>query len=97
MSEAVTSEAFAVAQAHGIAVSEEVLEFVRRFRDTVTAEYQGPSLQQDIMDGRPSELDAWTGAVVRLGQELGVPTPVNAFIYYSLLPQELKARGELSP
>jgi hypothetical protein len=33
--------------------------------------------------------------VVRLGQEAGVPTPVHAFIYYSLLPSELRARGTL--
>jgi len=28
-----------------------------------------------------------------MGLEAGVPTPVNAVIYASLLPQELKARG----
>jgi len=54
-------------------------------------------MQRDIMEGRASELEVQNGAVVRLGQEVSVPTPVNAFIYYSLLPQELKARGELLP
>ncbi len=53
------------------------------------------SMQRDIMEGRPSELEVQNGAVVRFGQETGVPTPVNAFIYYSLLPQEMKARGQL--
>ena len=51
------------------------------------------SIQRDIMNGRPSELDALNGAVVRLGKEAGVETPVNAFIYYSLLPMEMRARG----
>ena len=53
------------------------------------------SMQRDIMEGRPSELEVQNGAVVRLGRQVGVPTPVNDFIYYSLLPQELRARGEL--
>jgi 2-dehydropantoate 2-reductase len=50
------------------------------------------SLQRDIVSGKPSELDGWTGAVVRLGRDAGVPTPVNEFIYHSLLPGELRAR-----
>ena len=53
------------------------------------------SLQRDIGAGRPSELEAWNGAVVRLGREAGVATPLNDFLYHSLLPLELKARGEL--
>jgi len=53
------------------------------------------SMQRDIMEGKPSELASQNGAVVRMGLESGVPTPVNAFIYHCLLPQELIARGEL--
>jgi 2-dehydropantoate 2-reductase len=51
------------------------------------------SMQRDIMEAKPSELDAQNGAVVRMGQENGIPTPVNAFIYHSLLPQEMSARA----
>ncbi|MGH9759933.1 MAG: ketopantoate reductase family protein, partial [Blastocatellia bacterium] len=54
------------------------------------------SMQRDIIAGRPSELDSQNGAVVRIGRRLGVPTPVNEMIYYSLLPQELRARGTIS-
>ena len=52
------------------------------------------SMQRDLMEGRPSELEVQTGGVVRLGLEVGAPTPVNTFIYNSLLPQEMRARGE---
>jgi 2-dehydropantoate 2-reductase len=52
-------------------------------------------LQRDIVAGKRSELEAWTGAVVRLGAEAGVATPVHAFLYASLLPMELRARGEM--
>lgn len=35
------------------------------------------SMLQDIQRGRRTEIDALNGAVVRLGQQYGVPTPVN--------------------
>jgi 2-dehydropantoate 2-reductase len=53
------------------------------------------SLQRDIIAGKRSELDAWTGAVVRIGEEEGVPTPLHSFLYYCLLPLELRARGQV--
>jgi 2-dehydropantoate 2-reductase len=62
--------------------------------DTLPAEGTA-SLQRDIADGRRSELEAWSGAVVRRGRAAGVATPVHTFIYSSLLPAELRARGEL--
>lgn len=51
------------------------------------------SLQRDIMEGKPSELEAQNGTIVQMGKDLGIPTPVNSFIYNCLLPQENKARG----
>jgi 2-dehydropantoate 2-reductase len=53
------------------------------------------SMQRDIMAGRPSELESQNGAVVRLGQEVGVATPLHAFIYHSLRALELRARGKI--
>lgn len=51
------------------------------------------SMQRDIMEGRPSELEAQLGAVVRLGERHGVDVPVHRFLYAALLPQERRARG----
>jgi len=45
-----------------------------------------------MMEGKPSELEAQTGTVVKMGIELGIPTPINSFMYDSLLPQEKEAR-----
>jgi 2-dehydropantoate 2-reductase len=53
------------------------------------------SMQRDVIVHRPSELESQNGAVVRLGREAGIETPVNSFIYDSLLPLEMRARGEL--
>ena len=49
-------------------------------------------MQRDIVDGKPSELEAIIGVLVRLGEELGVRTPAARFVYSSLLPQEWRAR-----
>ena len=51
------------------------------------------SLQRDMMEGKPSELENFNGYIVRQGDLLGIDTPVNDFIYYSLRPMEEKARG----
>ena len=40
-----------------------------------------PSLLLDLERGRKLELDLCQGAILRLGTELGVPTPVNRFIF----------------
>ena len=50
------------------------------------------SMQRDIEEARPSELDDQNGAAVRLGRELGVQTPAHAFVYGSMLGQERAAR-----
>lgn len=92
MLEQAMREILAVARARGVALSEEVIPQTMAFIDALPANGTA-SMQRDIIAGRPSELDYQNGTVARLGRELGVPTPVNAFIYASLLPQELRARG----
>lgn len=52
------------------------------------------SLQRDIMDGKPSELEAQLGAIVRLARAANVAAPVTEFVYHALVPQERKARAE---
>ena len=50
------------------------------------------SMQRDMMEGKPSELENFNGYIVKQGKLLGIETPTNTFIYYCLLPQEMKAR-----
>jgi 2-dehydropantoate 2-reductase len=90
----VMREIIAVANARGIPLGEDAVQRALAFRDGLPPESTA-SMQRDIMEGRPSELEWQNGAVVRLGREVGVETPLNAFIYHSLLPQELRARGKL--
>lgn len=52
------------------------------------------SMQRDIAEGRPSELESQNGALVRLAEAVGVDVPLHRFIYASLLPQERQARSK---
>lgn len=93
MLEDAMEEIVAVAAARGVRLGADAVNSTMAFIDglapTATA-----SMQRDIMDGRPSELSEQAGAVVRLGREVGVETPLYSAIYRGLLPQELKARGK---
>ena len=88
------NEVRAVAQARNIALPDDIIERSTNYVDSLKP-YATASMQRDVLAGRPSELDTLCGGVVRLGRETGVPTPTHALIYHTLLPQELKARGEL--
>jgi 2-dehydropantoate 2-reductase len=89
--EAGMHEIVAVAQANHIAIDASVAEAGMRTVDSLPLGTTA-SMQRDIMEGRPSELEAQNGAVVRFGQRAGVATPLHGFIYHALLPQEQKAR-----
>ena len=88
-------EIIAVAAARGVSLPENAIESVMSIYDSLVPGSTA-SMQRDVMAGRPSELEAQIGAVVRLGEESGVATPQHAFIYNSLLPAELTARGEIA-
>jgi len=83
-----------IANAKGIALNEEHLkatfEVINKLDSKTTA-----STQRDIMEGKPSELENFNGYIVKQGNRLGIPTPVNQFIYECLLPMEKQARMQL--
>jgi 2-dehydropantoate 2-reductase len=87
-------EARQVAIAHRIRLPHDVVNQVMQLIDDLP-EQGTASMQRDIAAGRPSELSSQSGAVVRLGQAVGVPVPVHTLIYESLLPLENRARAAL--
>ncbi len=64
-------EVVAVATAHGVVLPQDAtgtaMKGIDEFDPTSTATMQG-----DIADGRPSELEYQNGAVVRIGRSMGV-------------------------
>lgn len=76
----IIDEVFAVVRAGGFACPWPDAQAFRRvfYRRQLPATYDHhPSMLQDLRAGKPTEIDALNGAVVRLGRRLGVPTPVN--------------------
>jgi len=94
MLEGSMQEIYEVARALKINLEQTTVSSSMGFVDTLPPNGT-TSMQRDIIGNRPSEIDSWSGAVVRFGRDAGVPVPINEFIYNSLLPLELKARGEL--
>lgn len=94
MLETSMKEILDVARGHSIDLKGDIIVSTMAFLDSL-ATTSTASMQRDIMEGRPSELSEQVGAVMRLGQGVGVATPLNSAIYWSLLPQELRARGKV--
>lgn len=94
MAEACLREILDLAHAREVPMPNDHVVTMLKVIDGVPPESMA-SMQRDIMSGRPSELEAQNGAVVRLGAAAGVATPTHSFIHHSLLPQEDVARSNL--
>jgi 2-dehydropantoate 2-reductase len=84
-------EVRALAAARNVRLADNVIEAQMAFLDNVPPTGT-TSLQRDILAGRRSELEAWTGAVVRIGQETGTPTPTHSLLY-ELVNARISARS----
>ncbi len=85
-------EVLQLATAHGVDLGEDAIERTWQRYDGMAPDSTS-SMQRDIMEGKPSELEAQLGAIVRLARESGVDVPVTAMIYHALVPQERRARA----
>ena len=78
-------EATAVGRALGIPLREDCVDhhwaFVSRQDPSARS-----SMLNDVMAGHRLELEALNGTVVRLGRQLGIPTPLNFAVYAALKP-----------
>lgn len=76
-------EAYAVARAKDVRVTEEHVRIIEdRFYEY--AHGATSSLQRDIRDGKPSEVDTFSGYLVRTARTLGVDVPVSEKMYRML-------------
>jgi 2-dehydropantoate 2-reductase len=82
-------EVDAVARAAGVILPDNAEKQAMRAIDSYPAAVKA-SMLQDLECGKPLELDAMHGTMVRLGKTHGVKTPVNQFIYAAL---KLRAGG----
>ena len=77
------AEVAAVAKARGIALPDDIVPATMQAMNAFPPASR-PSMQADIDAGRPLELESLSGAVVRFGKQLAVPTPVHDVAYRAL-------------
>ena len=71
----VLDECLTLAEAEGIAISENIWAAVRAIADTMPTQLS--STAQDLARGKRSEIDHLNGFIVRRGKVLNIATPVN--------------------
>lgn len=77
------AETAAVARAKGVDIGDDFVDDRMAFVDGMVPEVKA-SMCHDLERGNRLELDWLSGAVARMGRELGVATPVNAFVAAAL-------------
>ena len=85
----VVMECLAVAKAAGVIVPGDVRASVPGIARAMKEQFS--STAQDLMRGKPTEIDHLNGYVVRKGAALGVPTPVNRVLHSLVKLLESKA------
>ena len=79
-------ESLAVGLAKGINLPDNLVQDSLKYVDSLP-DFQN-SMHGDYEAGRATELEALSGAVIRLGKQIGVKTPVHEFLYSVLLPHK---------
>jgi 2-dehydropantoate 2-reductase len=93
--ERVLDEALAVIDAKGIQLPEP--DPRAHVLDHAWVRYNRPSMLQHVEQGRPTEIEPLTGALVREARALGVPVPVNEALRLAVLALEARARRRADP
>ena len=78
-----------VGRASGASLGDDVLEFCVSTLDGFAGNGMS-SLANDFKAGNRTELEGLTGTAVRIGEKLGVSTPINSAIYALLKPAALR-------
>ena len=77
-------EVEAIGRARGVALDEDIVPKILEYMDGWASDLTA-SMHTDLELGRPLELEALTGAVVSMGRDSGIPTPVNDTLYALLV------------
>jgi 2-dehydropantoate 2-reductase len=93
ISEKLRAEVAAVAKAKGIDITDRDDAIGKSIPVPDDSRY---STLQDLDAKRPTEIDMFSGALCRMGEELGVPTPFNDFAFHAIKALEEKNSGLFS-
>ena len=87
------NELEAIAAAKGIDMSKVDASTVHGSPAAASARF---STLQDLEAGRHTEIDMFSGALMRMGRELGIPTPYNDYTYHMIKALEEKNDGRFT-
>lgn len=90
ISDGLRGELEAIAAAKNIDISKADKSSSRGSAVPPTARY---STLQDLDAGRHTEIDMFSGALIKMGKELGIPTPYNEYTYHIIKALEEKNDG----
>jgi len=88
--EGLIKELEAIAKAKGIDISKADSSSYRGSKVAKKARY---STLQDLDAKRHTEVEMFSGALMRMGKKLGIPTPYNEFMYHMIKAMEEKNDG----
>ena len=91
ISNGLKEELEAIARAKGIDINKADASSTRGSAVPPTARY---STLQDLDAGRHTEIDMFSGALMRMGKELGIPVPYNEYTYHMIKALEEKNDGK---
>lgn len=93
ISDGLKRELETIAAAKGIDISKAAVSSAHGSAVPPSARY---STLQDLDAGRHTEIDMFSGALIHMGEELGIPVPYNTFTYHMIKALEEKNDGKFN-
>ena len=82
-------EVVALANAKGIALSHADIDAALAAGEASPVPEGSPSMNQDMVAGRKTEVEMFAKRVCEMGSELGIPTPMNHMLYLEIRAMEV--------
>ena len=90
LNQIVIDECLRVARADGVAFD---IDFLQALKEVFGPSRNIASMRQDLLKGKPTEIDHMNGAVVELGRRFGISCPVNAALVTIIKAMESRPVG----
>jgi len=90
LNQIVIDECLHVARADGVAFD---IDFLHALKEVFGPSRNIASMRQDLLKGKPTEIDHMNGAVVELGRRYGIACPVNAALVTIIKAMESRPVG----
>lgn len=93
--EAAMKEVKNIANSKGIMLGQKEFDIQNKVMQNMPY-FNKPSTLQDLEGKRKTEIDMFSGTVIRLGKEIGMPTPINEMLFHMIKVLEEKNSGIIS-